>query len=104
MISEAQQLLKPLRLDTAGTLSKIKAIGHHLYVKFHSQAGIPGDRMHRANPVEKYKLLTADTSQKLWCGTYAQMFSLFCFSQGILTRNVEIFKPADHHVLNECNG
>lgn len=102
VIREAQQLLKPLRLDTAGTLSRITAIGHHLYARFHSQAGIPGDRINWANPVEKYKLLSADTSQKLWCGTYAQMFSLFCFSQGILTRNVEIFKPGDHHVLNEC--
>ena len=30
------------------------------------------------------------------------MFSWFCWSQGIICRNIEIMNPGDHHVLNEC--
>ena len=38
----------------------------------------------------------------IWCGTYANMFLFFCKASNIETRIIEIFKPGDHHVINEC--
>lgn len=99
---EAQKILQPLRLDTASTVSKIRLIGNKLYSQFHLQSGVPGNKVSAASPVEQYKILTADSTEKLWCGTWAQMFSYFCWSQNIVCRNIEIMKPGDHHVFNEC--
>ena len=101
-LAEARRIAKPLHLDTGTTFSKINAISQHLYLKFHKQSGYPQEIIHRSAPVEQYKILSADTAQKLWCGTYAQMVSFFCWAHGIISRNVEINKPGDHHVLNEC--
>ncbi len=101
-LNEARRLLQPLGLDTASSLSKIIGIGHHLYTKFNAQAGYPKGALHYAAPLDCYKILSADTAQKVWCGTYAVMFSFFCWSQNIVCRNIEIFKPGDHHMLNEC--
>lgn len=100
--AEGRQILQSLHLDTGTTLSKIEAIGHHLYAKFNRQAGYPGNVIHRSAPLDDYKILSADTAQKVWCGTYAMMFAFFCWSQNVLCRCVEIYKPGDHHVLNEC--
>lgn len=101
-LAEGKALLHSLRLDTGSTLSKVSGIGRHLYQKFHRQAGCPADTIHRSAPLQQYKLLSADTAQRVWCGTYAQMFSFLCWSEGIVCRNLEIFKPGDHHILNEC--
>ena len=101
-LKEGRQLLQPLQLDTASTLSTIRAIGNHLYTKFNKQAGYPQDALHRATPLDCYKTLSADTTQKVWCGTYAVMFCFLCWSQNIVCRTIEIFKPGDHHMLNEC--
>ncbi|HVF96863.1 MAG TPA: hypothetical protein VM871_06070 [Flavisolibacter sp.] len=101
-IAEARRLLMPLGLDLGTSLSKITAISNHLYTRFHKQGGYPQDTIHRSEPVLQYKILSADTTQRIWCGTYAQMFSFFCWSQNIVCRNLEINKPGDHHILNEC--
>lgn len=102
-LAEGRRLLQPLRLDTgATTWSKISAIGHHLYERFHRQGGYPADIIHRSDAVDAYKILSADTTQKIWCGTYALMFGFFCWTQNITNRVVEIYKPGDHHVANEC--
>ncbi|HEX8315287.1 MAG TPA: hypothetical protein VF609_09850 [Flavisolibacter sp.] len=101
-ISEARKILLPLHVDKGSTLMKIQLIGRHLYARFHQQSGFPNGIIHRSSPLNQYKILSSDTTQKLWCGTWAQMFSFFCWSQNIVCRNVEIFKPGDHHVLNEC--
>lgn len=99
---EGRKTLRSLRLDTGSTLSKIEAVGHHLYAKFNRQAGYPQDVIHRSAPLDDYKILSGDTTQKVWCGTYAMMFAFFCWSQNVVCRYVEIYKPGDHHVLNEC--
>lgn len=101
-LAEAKGLLQPLRLDTGTTLSKVIAISHHLYNRFGKQAGYPREIIHQAGPLEQYKILSADTAQKVFCGTYAQMFSFFCGAAGIVCRILEIYRPGDHHVLNEC--
>lgn len=101
-LTEARRLLRPLRLDSASTLARIEAIGHHLYIKFNGQAGYPQGIIHTAAPLDLYKILSADTAQKVWCGTYAMMFAFFCWSQAVVCRVVEIYRPGDHHMLNEC--
>ena len=84
------------------SLSKIVFIGKMLYKKFHKQVGIPSAKLDSLDPFEQYKLLTKDTSEKLWCGTYARIFAFFCATQNIVCRSIEIMKPGNHHVLNEC--
>ena len=101
-MQDARQLLKPLHLDSNSALTTLKFIGHHFYEKFHQQHGYPSDMIHTSDPVNQYKILSADTAEKIWCGTYAQMLSFFAWSNNIVSRNVEIMKPGDHHVLNEC--
>lgn len=102
MQAEAKRLLQALRLDTlSNTLAKATAISHHLYSRFHRQAGYPQDVIHRADPLQAYKVLSADTAQRLFCGTYAQMFNFFCWCANVVCRSLEIYKPGDHHVLNE---
>ena len=101
-MAEAKQILEPLKLDTASALSKIKQIGHLIYSKFQFQNGFPQPIIHSSTPVVQYKMLAADTAQKLWCGTYTQMFNYFCWSQNVVCRSIEIMRPGDHHVINEC--
>lgn len=101
-LAEARRLLQPLRSDPASTLTRIEAIGHHLYTKFNGQAGYPQGIIHTAAPLDLYKILSADTAQKVWCGTYAMLFAFFCWSQNVVCRVVEIYRPGDHHMLNEC--
>lgn len=56
--------------DTA-VLSKIIFIGKMLYNKFHKQVGMPSAKLDSLEPYEQYKLLTKDTTEQLWSGTYA---------------------------------
>lgn len=100
-IAEAKNLLAPLRLDTARPTNRMKLISEHLRQRFAKQTGYPTDIIHRSDPIDQYKILSADTSQKLWCGTWAQLVSFFGWSHGLVCRNVEIMKPGDRHVLNE---
>jgi len=101
-IAEGKNLLAPLPLDSAQPLDRLKLINGHLRQRFGKQAGYPADIIHKSNPVDQYKILSSDTSQRLWCGTWAQLVSFFGWSHGLVYRNVEIMKPGDRHVLNEC--
>lgn len=99
---EARTLLEALPFKPDSTLYNLKEIGRFFYSKFHNQKGVPQPVFHSPDPVEGYKSLLADTTQKLWCGTWAQLVSFFGWSLKIVSRNVEIMRPGDHHVLNEC--
>ena len=101
-ITEARILLNGLPFDSSTTLANLKILGSHLYGRFHGQAGYPGDAIHFADPLAQYQILSSDTSQKLWCGTWAQLFSFFGWTHQLVIRTVEIFDSANHHVLNEC--
>jgi len=100
-IAEAKAILNPLRIDTTSTIGKLKLIGTHLRNKFGKQGGYPSDTIHRADPLDQYKILSNDSSQKIWCGTWAQLISFFGWSQGIVNRNIEIMQPGDRHILTE---
>ncbi len=87
--------------DTA-TLAQIKQIGSFLYNQFGKQLGKPVLNDQLQDPWDIYRFFSADSSRKLWCGHLSMMFNYFCLARGIETRMIEIMKPGDHHVVNEC--
>ncbi|HEX7847146.1 MAG TPA: transglutaminase domain-containing protein [Chitinophagaceae bacterium] len=91
-----------LSLHNRSSLEKILLIGNFLRSRFHLQEGSPSALLSSASPFGQFKLLSTNKDEKLWCGNYANMMAWFCRSQGISTRIVEIIKPGDHHVINEC--
>ena len=88
--------------DPISTQEKILKIGSFVHNRFKNQMGKPGKELLTATPMNQYNMLCSADSLKLWCGNFAAIFSWFCWSQGIVTRNIEIMNLADHHVLNEC--
>ena len=102
-MNEARQITDSIvKRKTNATTDKIILIGSYLYNRLHKQNGSPSGKLQALSPLEQYKMLCASPSEQLWCGNYAQIFSWFCWSQGIVTRTIEIMNPGDHHVLNEC--
>jgi hypothetical protein len=102
-LQSANQFLDSLvkGTDTSST-GQINSIGRYLYRKFGNRLGNPAlnDQLH--SPWEMYKYFVADSSRKLWCGHLALFFTYFCQARGIDSRMIELFKPGDHHVVNEC--
>lgn len=102
-LTEAKQLMDSVLANTEpGTLAKSQKIARFLVLRFQNQLGTPSAALLRAPPLDQYKMLSASDSLQLWCGNFAQLFSFFCWSEGIACRNIEIMNPGDHHVLNEC--
>src|SRR5688500_14291464 len=88
--------------SSLNTEEKIWKIGSFVHNRFKNQMGKPNQEVLSASPMNQYKMLGSSDSLKLWCGNFATIFSYLCWSQGIITRNIEIMNLADHHVLNEC--
>lgn len=98
----AGRILDTVVTKGASTVEKVKQIGGFLYNRFNNQQGYPQPIIHRSDPMTQFDILSADSTQKLWCGTWVHMFSFFCWSENIVNRNIEIFKPGDHHMVTEC--
>ena len=102
-LAEAKQLMDSVLGNTgAGSFAKAQKIARFLVLRFQKQLGTPSDALLKAPPLDQYKMLSASDSIQLWCGNFAQLFSFFCWSEGIACRSIEIMNPGDHHVLNEC--
>ena len=101
-LADAKKITDTIVGGATTSLEKIKRLGDFLYQRFHRQLGNPTDDLLATSPFNQYRKLEADSSMELWCNNFAHMFSWFCWSQGIVTRNVEIINPGDHHVLSEC--
>jgi len=101
--AQANQFLDSLLkgTDTAAQV-QVKRIGTFLYNQFRKQLGKPALHDSLQDPWDMYRFFAADSSRKLWCGHLAMMFNYFCLARGIETRMIEIMKPGDHHVVNEC--
>jgi len=101
--AQAKRLLDSLLTgsDTARRVQIIR-ISSFLYQEFGKQLGKPSPVVPYTDPWEMYRFYKADTTRKLWCGHLAMMFNYFCLARGIETRMIEIMKPGDHHVVNEC--
>lgn len=83
-------------------LNQIQVIGAFLYYQFAPQLGRPSFQENYKDPWEMFQYYRADTSRKLWCGHLSMFFTYFCLARGIETRLIELNKPGDHHVVNEC--
>jgi hypothetical protein len=101
-LKEAKQITDPIVQRFARTSDKVIAIELFLYRRFHNQLGLPAPTIQQSSPLIQFKKLSASDTEQLWCGNFAQMLSLFCWSQGIVTRNIELLHAGDHHVVNEC--
>jgi hypothetical protein len=100
-LKEAKQISDPVVKSYSQTSDKIIAIENFLYGKFHKQMGRPTLNLMNSSPLNQFKKLSSSDSIKLWCGNFAHMLSLFCWSQGIITRNIELQHTGDKHVMNE---
>lgn len=96
-ILDSQLVLKNLN-----TTDKILTIGNLLRTYFQNQGGVPSAELLQSTPLEQFKKLKKDKNEKLWCGVWSNIFAYMCWSKGITCRNIEIMKPGDHHVVNEC--
>lgn len=101
-LKEAKQIIDPVVKGNSRTSDKVIAIENFLYREFHKQMGRPTLDLMNSSPLNQFKKLSSSDSIKLWCGNFAHMLSLFCWSQGIVTRNVELQHIGDKHSLNEC--
>ena len=101
-LKDARRITDSISEKKIHTLDKLLAISDFLHNRFSKQSGKPSNELLQASPLDQYKMLCASPSEKLWCGNFAQVFSFFCWSQNIVSRNIEIMYPGDRHVLNEC--
>jgi len=101
-LHEAKDIVDRLHINNQPTSRKVQEIGKFLYNSFKNQLGESSTELASASPLSQYKILRSSDSVELWCGNFAEMFTFFCWSEGIASRVVEIMNPGDHHVLNEC--
>jgi len=102
-ISEAKLITHSIfKLKDTSTLSKVIALGSFIYNKFKDQTGNTSAILQSISPLSQYKKLSSSDTLNLMCGQFAQIFSFFCWSEGITNRTIEIMNAGDHHVVNEC--
>lgn len=101
-LKEAKQITDSIVYRYSQTSDKIIAIENFLFAKFHSRIGQPTTDLMESPPLTQFKKLSLSDTMELWCGNFAQMFSLFSWSQGIVTRNIELLHKSNHHLMNEC--
>jgi hypothetical protein len=101
-LKEAKQITDSVVQEFSRTSDKVIAIENFLYRRFHKQIGKPTIDLMTSSPLNQFKKLNSSDTIQLWCGNFAHMLSLFCWSQGIVTRNVELQHATDKHLLNEC--
>lgn len=99
---QTKALTDSLLSGTLSSYDKTKQLANFIYNRFHAQEGKPAPDLNTSSPFVQYQKLSLKDSEKLWCGNYALIFAWFCWSQNIPCRIIEIMKPGDHHVLNEC--
>lgn len=87
--------------ENDNTHTKLQKIFLLLYVQFYDQLSRPTPEFSSKSALEKYFALQ-NNHEQLWCGNFGEMFLLFCTANNITCRYIEIFKPSDHHVVNEC--
>jgi hypothetical protein len=88
--------------QTGSTLDQIRGISNLLLAHFDDQRGVPSANLLSKTPFGQFNFLRLHPEEKLWCGNWSNLFAYFGWNRGIITRIVEINKPGDHHVFNEC--
>ena len=88
-LTEAKQLMDSVLANTdQATFAKTQKIARFLVLRFQKQLGTPSAALLRAPPLDQYKMLSASGSLQLWCGNFAQLYSFFCWSEGIACRSI----------------
>lgn len=101
-LAQAKLISDKLITEQLTTLEKVQAISDALNRRFSHRIGQPTSTLLQMPAMQKFEHLNADTTQKLWCGIFAEMMALFCWSQNITCRNIEVYLPNNRHVMNEC--
>jgi len=101
-LAEAKHISDSITQGAVTNEEKMLLIGQGLYQRFYHRLYKPDEETALASPLQQYHLLCRDSSRQLWCNNFAQMFAYFCWSQDIVTRVIEVQRPGDHHVVNEC--
>jgi len=96
--------IKILYPDSA--IEKIKKIGAYILARLQSKQGTPSDTMDKLSPQQRFDHALNNHS-KVWCGDFADIFSLYANTAGITTRLVctegEAHGiPKSGHSFNEC--
>lgn len=81
---------------------QILLISDFLRRHFSNRGGLPSDSLLAKHPVAQFYSLLENNNEKIWCGNWSNIFAYFCWARKIPNRIIEIMKPGDHHVLNEC--
>ncbi len=86
----------------AGNAERARIIADFLRKNFSDRKGVPSGELQSKTPAGQFSLLRNNQKEKIWCGNWSNIFAYFCWNRGIPTRIIEINKPGDHHVVNEC--
>jgi hypothetical protein len=100
-LRQAKGIIDSLHISNQPTSIKVQEIGKFLYNAFNKQLGKSSTQLVSISPLAQYRILRSSDTLQLWCGNFAEMFTFFCWSQGIASRVIEIINPGDHHVLSE---
>lgn len=101
-LAQARHITDSLAQRSLPSYSRAVQTGRFLYERFKTRMQRGSDALSSLSPMKQYEALSASDTMQLWCGNMAQIFAWFCWSQDIPCRIVEIMKPGDRHVLNEC--
>ncbi len=82
--------------------SKIVLITDHLYQKLGSRSGLPEEKFRQLGSLEQYVSGMANQKDSFWCGIYTGMVAMFASSHDIVTRQVEIKKDGESHMVVEA--
>jgi hypothetical protein len=83
------------------TKEDILVLASFLRSRFENRKGVPSLALQSLTPVNQFQHLSTDKADKIWCGTWSNLFNYFALSRGITSRIVETNQPRDHHVFNE---
>ncbi len=91
---EEKKELKTILFDsiqiklTDSSFTKANKIAKYLCKKISSSKGVPDDKMRKLSVFQQYK--QALKGRKIWCGIFANIFSLFASEADIINRVVEL--------------
>ncbi len=84
---------------SSSTETRAIAIGNMIYASFQSKIGSNYIKEEYEGFASEIPVLNSNNI--IECGTISNVFTFYCSMEGIKSRNIEIMKPGDHHVLNE---
>jgi hypothetical protein len=87
--------------DTVSDYQKAILITDHIFSNFGHRSGAPSPSFLQLPSLDQYILAKQDSNQKLWCGIYTGMISLFAASKNIASRSIEMKIGNESHMVSE---